>query len=253
MLNVPEFESYTLASLQVVMTGGASCPIEVIREVQARMPGHLLEMYGMLECGTQAHTVLADDPAAVCGTVGRPVPEMEIRVVDDDGSDAPAGTVGEILTAGPSVTVGYYNNPAANRDSFSTEGWFRTGDQGCFDTNGNLQIVGRKKEMLIRGGANIYPREIEEALYQHPAVRDAAIVGVPDHRLGERVCACIVPKAGEVITFEALTEFLRDTIATYKLPEYLQIYDDLPRTPTGKVQKQPLADMARRRLAAGGR
>ncbi len=253
MLNVPGFESCTLASLQVIMTGGASCPIEVIREVQARMPGQLLEMYGMLECGTQAHTVLADDPAAVCGTVGRPVPEMEIRVVDDDGSDAPPGTVGEILTAGPSVTVGYYNNPAANRDSFTAEGWFRTGDQGCFDASGNLQIVGRKKEMLIRGGANIYPREIEEALYQHPAIRDAAIVGVPDHRLGERVCACIVPKAGEVITFEALTEFLRDTIATYKLPEYLQIYEDLPRTPTGKVQKQPLADMARRRLAADGR
>ena len=253
MLNVPDFGNHDLDSLQVVMTGGASCPIEVIREVQARMPGHLLEMYGMLECGTQAHTLLSDNPAEVCGTVGRPVPEMEIRVVDDDGSDAPAGAVGEILTAGPSVTVGYYNNPAANRDSFTDDGWFRTGDQGCFDDSGNLQIVGRKKEMLIRGGANIYPREIEEVLYQHPAVRDAAIVGVPDHRLGERVCACVVPKAGEAVTFEALSEFLGSRIARYKLPEYLQIYEDLPRTPTGKVQKQPLAEMARRRLAAGGR
>ena len=251
MLNAPAFESHDLASLQVIMTGGASCPIEVIREVQARMPGHLLEMYGMLECGTQAHTLLTDDPAEVCGTVGRPVPEMDIRVVDEDGSDVPAGAVGEILTAGPSVTIGYYNNPAANRESFTADGWFRTGDQGCFDARGNLQIVGRTKEMLIRGGANIYPREIEEVLYQHPGIRDAAIVGVPDPRLGERVCACIVPRTGEAVTFEALTEFLRGKIATYKLPEYLQIYDDLPRTPTGKVQKQPLADMARRRLAAG--
>ena len=253
MLNAPDFESYDLASLQVVMTGGASCPIEVIREVEARMPGHLLEMYGMLECGTQAHTLLTDDPAEVCGTVGRPVPEMDIRVVGVDGSDVPAGGVGEILTAGPSVTVGYYNNPAANGESFTADGWFRTGDQGCFDAMGNLQIVGRTKEMLIRGGANIYPREIEEVLYQHPGILDAAIVGVPDPRLGERVCACIVPRTGETVTFEALIEFLRGKIATYKLPEYLQIYDDLPRTPTGKVQKQPLADMARSRLADGER
>ena len=253
MLNAPEFERYDLTSLQVIMTGGASCPIEVIREVQARMPGHLLEMYGMLECGTQAHTLLTDDPAEVCGTVGRPVPEMEIRVVDEEGSDVPAGAVGEILTAGPSVTIGYYNNPAANRESFTADGWFRTGDQGCFDARGNLQIVGRTKEMLIRGGANIYPREIEEALYQHPGILDAAIVGVPDPRLGERVCACIVPRTGETVTFEALTEFLRGRIATYKLPEFLQLYEDLPRTPTGKVQKRPLADMARRRLADGER
>ncbi len=253
MLNAPGFESYDLDSLEVIMTGGASCPIEVIREVQARMPGHLLEMYGMLECGTQAHTLLTDDPAEVCGTVGRPVPEMDIRVVDNDGSDVPAGAVGEILTAGPSVTVGYYNNPAANSESFTADGWFRTGDQGCFDARGNLQIVGRTKEMLIRGGANIYPREIEEVLYQHPGILDAAIVGVPDPRLGERVCACIVPRTGETVTFEALIEFLKGKIATYKLPEYLQIYEDLPRTPTGKVQKRPLADMARSRLADGGR
>ena len=253
MLNAPGFESYDLDSLEVIMTGGASCPIEVIREVQARMPGHLLEMYGMLECGTQAHTLLTDDPAEVCGTVGRPVPEMDIRVVGEDGSDVPAGAVGEILTAGPSVTVGYYNNPAANSESFTADGWFRTGDQGCFDARGNLQIVGRTKEMLIRGGANIYPREIEEVLYQHPGILDAAIVGVPDPRLGERVCACIVPRTGETVTFEALIEFLKGKIATYKLPEYLQIYEDLPRTPTGKVQKRPLADMARSRLADGGR
>ena len=253
MLNVPAFESHDLSSLQVVMTGGASCPIEVIREVQDRMPGHLLEMYGMLECGTQAHTLLTDDPAEVCGSVGRPVPEMGIRVVDDDGADLPAGAVGEILTAGPSVTLGYYNNPSVNEESFTADGWFHTGDQGSFDSEGNLRIVGRKKEMLIRGGANIYPREIEEVLYQHPGIRDAAIVGVPDPRLGERVCACIVPRAGETVTFEGLTDFLKGRIATYKLPEFLQIYDDLPRTPTGKVQKRPLAELARRRLEPGGR
>ena len=251
MLNVPNLKQHDLASLQVIMTGGASCPIEVIREVQSRMPGHLLEMYGMLECGTQAHTLLTDDPEEVCGTVGKPVPEMGIRVVDDEGIDVPAGAVGEILTYGPSVTIGYYNNPKINRESFTAEGWFHTGDQGSFDDKGYLRIVGRKKEMLIRGGANIYPREIEEVLYQHPKVLDAAIVGIPDARLGERVCACIVPKAGESMSFEELIAFLRDKIATYKLPEYLQIHETLPRTPTGKVQKGPLGDLAKRRLEAG--
>ena len=244
MLNSPAFDRYDLSSLEVMMTGGASCPIEVIREVRDRLPGQLLEMYGMLECGTQAHTLLTDDPEEVCGTVGRPVPEMGIRVVDDEGRDLPPGEVGEILTAGPSVTIGYYDNPEVNRESFTADGWFHTGDQGCFDAKGNLRIVGRKKEMLIRGGANIYPREIEEVLYQHPKVLDAAIVGIPDYRLGERVCACIVPKAGETMGFEELVAFLRDRIATYKLPEYLRILDDLPRTPTGKVQKGPLRDLA---------
>ena len=250
LLNVETFGEYDLSSLEVIMTGGASCPIEVIREVQDRMPGHLLEMYGMLECGTQAHTLLSDDPAAVCGTVGRPVPEMGIRVVDDGGIDLGPGEVGEILTSGPSVTIGYCNNPAVNKESFTDDGWFRTGDLATFDAGGNLRIVGRKKEMLIRGGANIYPREIEEALYQHPKVMDAAIVGVPDHRLGERVCACIVPKAGERMEFHEMVDFLRDRIATYKLPEFLQILENLPRTPTGKVQKGPLRDIVVARLGA---
>ena len=244
MLNAPEFDRYDLSSVEVMMTGGASCPIEVIREVRDRLPGQLLEMYGMLECGTQAHTLLSDDPEEVCGTAGRPVPEMGIRVVDDRGDDLGPDEVGEILTYGPSVTIGYYNNPEVNRESFTADGWFHTGDQGSFDEKGNLRIVGRTKEMLIRGGANIYPREIEEVLYEHPKVLDAAIVGIPDHRLGERVCACIVPRAGERMTLEELVDFLRDRIAHYKLPEFMQTLEDLPRTPTGKVQKGPLQEIA---------
>lgn len=242
MLNTSELDSRDLSSLEVIMTGGASCPIEVIRAVQKRMPGHLLEMYGMLECGTQAHTRLTDDPEAVCGTVGRPVEEMGIKVVGEDGATLPPGETGEILTYGPSVTIGYYRNKEANDRSFTSNGWFRTGDQGVFDEHGYLRIVGRTKEMIIRGGANIYPREIEEVLYQHPKVLDAAVVGLPDPRLGERACACIVPRPGETFTFEELIGFLRPKIATYKLPEAMQIIDALPRTPTGKVQKGPLRD-----------
>jgi acyl-CoA synthetase (AMP-forming)/AMP-acid ligase II len=251
LLSVSDLGRYDLSSLQVMTTGGASCPIEVIREVRACLPGHLLELYGMLECGFQSHTTLADDPEEVCGLVGRPPRQMGIRVVDDDGRDCPSGTAGEILTCGPSVTVGYYNNPDANARSFSPDGWFATGDIGILDAKGYLKIVDRKKELIIRGGANIYPREIEEVLYQHPKVLEAAAVGVPDPRLGERVCACIVPRPGESLTFEEMIAFLRGKIATYKLPEFFRLLDALPRTPTGKVQKGPLRDIVLERMRVG--
>jgi acyl-CoA synthetase (AMP-forming)/AMP-acid ligase II len=251
LLSVSDLGRYDLSSLQVMTTGGASCPIEVIREVRACLPGHLLELYGMLECGFQSHTTLDDDPEEVCGLVGRPLRQMGIRVVDDDGRDCPSGTAGEILTCGPSVTVGYYNNPDANARSFSPDGWFATGDIGILDAKGYLKIVDRKKELIIRGGANIYPREIEEVLYQHPKVLEAAAVGVPDPRLGERVCACIVPRPGESLTFEEMIAFLRGKIATYKLPEFFRLLDALPRTPTGKVQKGPLRDIVLERMRVG--
>ena len=251
LLSVSDLGRYDLSSLQVMTTGGASCPIEVIREVRACLPGHLLELYGMLECGFQSHTTLADDPEEVCGLVGRPLRQMGIRVVDDDGRDCPSGTAGEILTCGPSVTVGYYNNPDANARSFRPDGWFATGDIGILDAKGYLKIVDRKKELIIRGGANIYPREIEEVLYQHPKVLEAAAVGVPDPRLGERVCACIVPRPGESLTFEEMIAFLRGKIATYKLPEFFRLLDALPRTPTGKVQKGPLRDIVLERMRVG--
>ena len=250
LLNAPGLEKYDLSSLQVMMTGGASCPIEVIREVRQRIPGHLVEMYGMQEVGSQAHTRLEEDPEAVCGLVGKPLRQMGVIVVDDSGKPAAPGVTGEILTRGPSVTIGYYNNPEANAKSFTPEGWFLTGDLGVFDAKGYLKIVGRKKEMIIRGGANIYPREIEEVLYQHPKVRDAAVVGVPDARLGERVCACIVPKEGEVFEFEEMRAFLEPNIAKYKVPEFLEIVAELPRTPTGKVQKTPLREIVLKRWAA---
>jgi acyl-CoA synthetase (AMP-forming)/AMP-acid ligase II len=248
LLNVPDFGKYDLSSLQMAMTGGASCPIEVIREVQARLPGKLLEMYGMLEVGSQSQTTYEEDPEAVCGLVGMAQPGMQLKAIDADGNDCPPGAPGEVLTRGPSVMIGYYNNPAANEKSFSGDGWFHTGDVGVFDENGYLKIVGRTKELIIRGGANIYPREIEEALYEHPNVRDAAVVGLPDVRLGERVCACIVMRDGQEISLEEVVEFLRRRVATYKLPEHLVLLDDLPRTPTGKVQKTPLRQIALNKL-----
>ena len=251
MLNVPNLASYDLSSLKIFLTGGASCPIEVIREVGKKLPGKLLELYGMLESGTIATTSVEDDPEAVCGLVGRPWPQSRVRIIDDNGNDCPGGTVGEILFFGPYLTIGYYANPKANAEAFTPEGWFHTGDLGLFNEDGYLKIVGRKKEMIIRGGANIYPREIEEALYQHPKVKDAAIIGLPDAKFGERVYACVVPRAGERFTFEDMCEFLRARIATYKLPEFLCLMTELPLTPTGKVQKASLRDIIFEQQRAG--
>src|SRR5260370_7433151 len=192
----------------MMTAGGASCPVEVIREVRARLPGHLLELYGMLECGFQSHTMPDEDPEAVCGLVGRPLPQMGIRVVDDSGKGCLPGTPGEIRTYGPAVTIGYYNNPEANARSFSSDGWFTTGDIGILDKDGYLKIVDRKKELIIRGGANIYPREIEEVLYQHPKVREAAAIGIPDPRLADRLRPPIVLNPAHTLSSAALPPLL---------------------------------------------
>ncbi len=251
MLNSPELERFDLSSLQTVVTGGASCPIEVIRAFRTHLRGNLLELYGMLETGFQSWTRPTDDPEAVCGTCGPAIPEVQSKILDEHDQECPPGAVGEILSRGPSVTIGYYNNPDANARSFTEGGWFRTGDLGTFDANGLLRIVGRRKEMIIRGGANIYPREIEEVLYQHPDIMDAAVIGIPDARLGERTCACVVPRAGRTLDFDAVVGFLRPKIATYKLPEVVEVLPDLPRTPTGKIQKEPLRAMILRKLQPG--
>lgn len=248
MLNSPDIDRFDLSSLHMVVTGGASCPIEVIRAFRTRLHGHLIELYGMLETGFQSWTRPTDDPESVCGTCGPCIPEVESKILDEHDQPCPPDGVGEILSRGPSVTVGYYNNADANARSFTEGGWFRTGDLGTFDAQGLLRIVGRKKEMIIRGGANIYPREIEEVLYQHPDIMDAAVIGIPDARLGERTCACIVPRPGRTLGFADVVDFLRPKIATYKLPEVVEVLASLPRTPTGKIQKDPLRAMILQKL-----
>ncbi|MBV8599926.1 MAG: AMP-binding protein [Candidatus Eremiobacteraeota bacterium] len=242
LLDHPDLGKYDLSSLKAYVVGGASCPIEVIRRAQRDIPGRLVEMYGMLETGSQAQTLLGDDPERVVGLVGRPVPEVPLRILDENERDVPAGTSGEIANVGPSVTPGYYNNPSANERAFTKDGWFKTGDLGVLDADGFLKIVGRKKEMIIRGGANIYPREIEEVLFRHPAVADCAVVGLPHPRTGEQVVACVVLRPGASFTFEDMTAFLAPQIAKYKVPERLELIEALPRTPTGKVQKGRLQE-----------
>jgi non-ribosomal peptide synthetase component E (peptide arylation enzyme) len=251
MLNDPELSRFDLSSLRVVITGGASCPIETIRAYRAHMPGHLIELYGMLETGFHTFTRFEDDPEAVTGTIGRAAPRMQLRLIDEHGRDVPPGAEGEIAAKGPSVHLGYYKNPAANAELFTADGWFRTGDLGVIDRAGNVRIVGRLKEMINRGGKKFFPREVEEILYTHPAVLHAAIVGVPDPRLGERNCLCVIPRPGKSVTLPEMVAYLRDGVATYKLPEELEIFDEFPFTPTGKIQRHALTRQVLSRRGEG--
>jgi non-ribosomal peptide synthetase component E (peptide arylation enzyme) len=248
VLNDPELSRFDLSSLRVVITGGASCPVETIRAFRQNIPGHLIELYGMLETGFHTFTRLTDDPEAVTGTIGRAADGMGLRLIDAEGRDVPPGAEGEIAAEGPSVHLGYHRNPAANAELFTADGWFRTGDLGQFDAAGNVRIVGRLKEMINRGGKKFFPREIEEILYTHPKILHAAIVGVPDPRLGERNCLCVIPRAGAALSLEEAVDFLKGDVAVYKLPEELEIFTEFPFTPTGKIQRHALTSevLARR-------
>jgi acyl-CoA synthetase (AMP-forming)/AMP-acid ligase II len=242
MLNSAELAQRDLSSLRIVITGGASAAVETIKAFQAAVPSaKLIELYGMLETGYHSFTRLTDDPLKVNGTVGRCVDEMGLRIIDDDGNDVPFGEVGEIAAVGPSVHMGYLDNPAANRDSFTPDGWFRTGDLGQYaDKEGNVRIAGRKKEIINRGGKKYFPREIEELLYQHPTIVQAAIVGAPDSRLGEKNCLCVIIKPGSSLTLDEVVSFLKGRVADYKLPEALVLMSDFPMTPTGKIRRPEL-------------
>jgi non-ribosomal peptide synthetase component E (peptide arylation enzyme) len=252
ILNEPELSGYDVSSLRVVITGGASAAIETIRAYQARMPGHLIELYGMLETGFHSYTRFSDDPAKVNGTIGRVVSSMGLKILDEAGNELAPGEVGEIAALGPSVHLGYHANAAANAEAFTAEGWFRTGDLGrIVDGAGNVEIVGRRKEIINRGGKKFFPREVEELLYTHPKVMHAAMVGVADARLGERNCLCVIPKAGQAVTLPEMIAHLKGQVADYKLPEELHIVRELPFTATGKLRRHVLTDMiAKGQIAA---
>lgn len=252
ILNEPDLAHRGVSSLRVVITGGASAAIETIRTYQARMPGHLIELYGMLETGFHSYTRFSDDPAKVNGTIGRVVSSMELQIIDEAGCEVARGEVGEIAAFGPSVHLGYHANAVANAEAFTAAGWFRTGDLGRFvDADGNVEIVGRRKEIINRGGKKFFPREVEEILYTHPKVMHAAMVGVADVRLGERNCLCVIPKAEHTVTLAEMIAHLKGEVADYKLPEELVIVDELPFTATGKLRRHVLAERVAKGLAGG--
>jgi acyl-CoA synthetase (AMP-forming)/AMP-acid ligase II len=251
MLSEPDLENFDVSSLRVVITGGASCPVETLRDFQRRMGGHLIELYGMLETCYHTYTRFSDDPENVNGTIGRCVEGMGLRLIDADGNDVPRGQTGEIACDGPTTHLGYYNNPTANAELFTDDGWFRTGDLGQYvDDAGNVAIVGRSKEIINRGGKKFFPREVEEILYTHPKVLHAAMVGVTDPRLGERNCLCLIPKPGAEAALDEFVDFLRGEVATYKLPEMMEIFDELPFTPTGKLRRFVLTEWVEDRRKA---
>jgi non-ribosomal peptide synthetase component E (peptide arylation enzyme) len=253
ILNVPDFQKYDCNSLRVVVTGGASAAIETIRAYQQNMKGHLLELYGMLETGFHTFTRFEDDLEKVNGTIGRVVDQMKLRIIDEDGKDVPYGAEGEIAAYGPSVHLGYYNNPTANQELFTEDDWFRTGDLGRFvDDAGNVMIVGRRKEMINRGGKKFFPREIEEILYAHPAILHVAIVGTQDPRLGERNCLCVVLKPGAQFSLQDAVGLLKGQVADYKLPEAIEYFEELPFTPTGKIRRHVLTASVQGRMSHAG-
>ncbi|MCC7275968.1 MAG: acyl--CoA ligase [Alphaproteobacteria bacterium] len=251
ILQEPDLGRRDLSALRMVVSGGASAPVETIRAWRAACPSEFLELYGMLETGYHSYTRPGDDPEAVAGSVGRRASHMGLRLVDADLRDVGEGEEGEICCDGPSVHLGYHDNPRANAEAFAAAGWFRTGDLGFLDRAGNLRISGRVKEMINRGGKKFFPREIEEVLYAHPKVLYVAMVGLPDPRLGERNCLCVVPKPDlSPPTLDELLAFIAGDFATYKLPERVEVFEQLPFTPTGKIQRHALVRAVMERDAA---
>ena len=229
---------------------GAPCPIAVMRRVITDM--HMPEVticYGMTETSPVSFQSACDDPIERrVATVGRIHPHVQVKIVDAAGRTTQRGTSGELLTRGYSVMRGYWSQPERTAEAIDEGGWMRTGDLAVLDEEGYCNIVGRVKDMIIRGGENIYPREIEEFLYRHPAVLDIAVVGVPDHRYGEEICACIRLRDGARATEEDIREFCRGQIAHYKMPRYVRFMDSFPQTVTGKIQKYLLREQLQREL-----
>jgi len=236
----PDFKQYDFSSLRTGLMAGSPCPVEVMKRVNTEM--HMPEVeiaYGMTETSPVSTQTRIDSPLDKrVGTVGLIGPHLEIKVIDPaTGKIVPVGQPGELCTRGYSVMLGYWNNPEATAGSIDVARWMHTGDLATMDEEGYLNIVGRIKDLIIRGGENVYPREVEEFLYTHPKIRDVQVIGVPDARYGEEIMAWVQLNPGESATTEEIREFCRGQIAHYKIPRYVKFADGFPMTVTGKIQK----------------
>ena len=239
-LSHPDFAQFDLASLRTGIMAGSPCPIEVMREVIDRMGAERITIaYGLTEASPVITQTLADDSIERrVSTVGKVLPDVEVRLVDPDTDlEVSAGEQGELQTRSSMVMQGYYNMPDATADAIDADGWLHTGDLATVDEDGYYKITGRLKDMIIRGGENIYPREIEEFLYSHPQIDDVQVIGVPDQRFGEEVMAWVRLKPDSDATEDSIRDFCRGRIAHYKVPRYVKLTDEFPMTVTGKVQK----------------
>ncbi|HEY0345534.1 MAG TPA: long-chain fatty acid--CoA ligase [Solirubrobacteraceae bacterium] len=242
LLNHPGREDFDVSCLRVCASGGASMPVEVLRGFEDAFGCKVLEGYGLSETSPVA-SFNHPDRERKPGSIGTPIEGVEMKVVDDNGEEVPTGEIGEILIKGHNVMKGYLNQPEATAEAIK-DGWFATGDMAKVDEDGYFFIVDRKKELIIRGGYNVYPREVEEVLYEHPAVREVAVVGVPHAELGEEVGAAIALKEGADADPEEIKAFVKEHVAAYKYPRQVWLVDDLPKGPTGKILKREISPPA---------
>jgi fatty-acyl-CoA synthase len=245
LLDHPRFADFKVDSLRTGMMAGAPCPIELMKKVMSRL--HMPQVtigYGMTETSPISFQSSMDDPAERrVATVGRILPHLEVKIVDEQGRVVPRGQSGELLTRGYAVMRGYWGDAGRTAESIDAAGWMHSGDLATIDEQGYCRIVGRSKDMIIRGGENVFPIEIEQFLFRHPKIRDVQVIGLPDGKYGEEVCACIVLRPGEQASADEIRDFCRGEIAHFKVPRYVRFLDSFPMTVTGKVQKFMLRQM----------
>ncbi|HYU87040.1 MAG TPA: AMP-binding protein, partial [Kribbellaceae bacterium] len=237
MLGIPDHSSYDVSTLHTCVSGGAALPLEVLRGFEKEFGCIILEGYGLSETSPVA-SFNHPDRERKPGSIGTAIEGVEMRVVDDQGNEVAQGEIGEIQIRGHNIMKGYWNNLEATAASIGVDGWFSTGDMAKTDEDGYFYIVDRKKELLIRGGYNVYPREVEEVLYEHPAVAEAAVVGIPHPSLGDEIGAAVALKAGAAATPEEIRDFVKERIAAYKYPRHVWLVDTLPKGPTGKILRR---------------
>jgi len=241
-LNVLEAEERDVSTLRMGVAAGAPVSDDLVRRVEERLCPTFLVAYSLTETGSTVSVTRPEDPVDKRRhTVGRALEENEVRVLDNDGTELPVESVGEIAIRGPGLMTGYSRQPGETSRAFGPEGFFLTGDLGMVDEEGFVHLVGRRKTVIIRGGFNVHPQEVEYRLQSHPAVHEAAVVGVPDEVLGEAICACIVPLEGAIVTGQELQDWCRVTLADYKIPDQVRFLDTFPRTGTGKIRRVELA------------
>jgi long-chain acyl-CoA synthetase len=238
LLHHPGREDFDTSSLRICITGGASMPVEVLHGFEEAFGCELLEGYGLSETSPVASSTHPGRERKP-GSIGTPLREVEMKVVDEDDNEVPQGEVGEIVIRGHNVMKGYWQRPEATEEAMRG-GWFHSGDIGRVDEDGYFFIVDRKKDLIIRGGYNVYPREVEEVLYEHPKIREAAVLGVPHDQWGEEIGAAIVLHEGEELSPEEVSGYVKDRIAAYKYPRLVWFINDLPKGPTGKILKREI-------------
>jgi long-chain acyl-CoA synthetase len=239
LLNAPSADGRDLRCLRLCVSGGASLPVEVLQRFERNFEVRVLEGYGLSETSPVAsfnHLDRASKP----GSIGTPIWGTEMRLAGEGGEAVPSGEVGEIIIRGHNVMRGYWQRPEETAAAIDAEGWLRTGDMARVDEDGYFFIVDRKKELVIRGGYNVYPREIEEVIYEHPDVLEVAVIGIPHAELGEEVAAAVVPKPGAALDPQEVIEWTKGRVAAYKYPRRVVILDELPKGPTGKILKREI-------------